>query len=80
MSRDLYDLLFGDGQHKHRCPSCGTVWEHGNNCAMESHDVYVQSHTCPQCGKAGIIQKYHGDAEANMTQVCRPDTVELEFK
>lgn len=30
--------------HKHKCPQCGTIWEHGSGCKGDS-----DKHRCPQC-------------------------------
>lgn len=47
----VFGGLFGFGSHdetdthKHKCPKCGKVWEHGSDCRGNE-----QAHECPKCG------------------------------
>ncbi len=36
------------GRHRHKCPVCGTVWEHGEECG-----AVPGAHTCPKPGCTG---------------------------
>jgi hypothetical protein len=40
----------GTGVHKHKCDDCGTVWKHGDELLLASHEQFVEGHTCPKCG------------------------------
>lgn len=31
--------------HKHKCPKCGNIWEHSDNCVNNT-----EAHTCSECG------------------------------
>lgn len=43
------------GRHRHRCDSCGRVWEHGEDCYGDWN-----AHKCPRCGESQIVL-YRGD-------------------
>lgn len=49
---NLYDVL--NGNHRHECPECKTVWTHPNFCAGSDED-----HVCPKCGTEEW-DRYHG--------------------
>lgn len=34
-----------EGTHKHKCQTCGNVWEHENACVNNK-----PAHTCRECG------------------------------
>jgi predicted nucleic acid-binding Zn-ribbon protein len=44
--------------HKHRCPRCAAVWQHGDDCI----DM-ILAHSCPICG-SGSWWKFWGAEEA----------------
>lgn len=49
------------GLHKHRCKSCGCIWEHPNECSYED---FEKNHACPKCGKRESF-KHYGPEEIN---------------
>src|SRR4051812_15049713 len=48
-----------NGNHKHECPDCGTVWEHPNTRAGDD-----DAHTCPSCKVMMPHPWYHYDGDA----------------
>ena len=36
----------GSGEHSHKCPKCGFIWSHEDQCINDQ-----PAHTCQQCGK-----------------------------
>jgi predicted nucleic acid-binding Zn-ribbon protein len=45
--------------HSHKCPECGTVWQHGSSCIGNT-----LAHTCPKGGCRGQSwSHYSGDTE-----------------
>lgn len=70
---ELFELLFG--KHKHKCPICSFVWEHGAECVAANEEVFERSHTCPACTQPRVYSKYHGDERARVEQVCSYDTI-----
>jgi predicted nucleic acid-binding Zn-ribbon protein len=48
--------------HRHKCPKCGVVWQHGDECLGSN-----EAHTCPTYG-CGTIEKwiYRGDEPASV--------------
>lgn len=65
------------GSHRHRCDSCGLVWEHGNNCQELSRDIFEQSHACTRCGRR-VVQKYRGDLPTERREVCAASGITVE--
>jgi predicted nucleic acid-binding Zn-ribbon protein len=56
--------------HKHQCPACGTVWEHGDNCSFVGLDsTFEQAHSCPECGTFQNV-KYFGPADPDHVGEC----------
>lgn len=49
------------GMHRHRCPSCGLVWEHADEVARARDADRRHAHTCPECGTHEVWQ-YDGPA------------------
>jgi len=45
--RQMFGLLKEDEPptHKHRCETCGFIWEHETNCINNT-----KAHTCIKCG------------------------------
>jgi predicted RNA-binding Zn-ribbon protein involved in translation (DUF1610 family) len=68
-----------EGKHKHRCPSCGTVWEHEDKCAQTDEQAFQIAHTCPHCGKPRVQAKYFGDNPTNAMQTCEQGTMQTQF-
>lgn len=57
--------------HKHRCPKCATVWEHGSECAGVD-----AAHQCPLPGCKGesfTIFFEHELGPAEFSQSCASD-------
>lgn len=56
--------------HKHKCPnpSCGHIWEHGNNCAGDPH-----AHECEKCGTEQWYKYYTPEDEAKLARLLRDD-------
>lgn len=52
--------------HKHKCPLCGRVWEHSDEC-----NYAIDSHLCPAKGCKGE-QFYHyvGNTSTTFLQSC----------
>lgn len=50
--------------HKHKCPSCRCVWEHGDECG--GNEI---AHRCPQCGTEQFV-KYGGVLTSGFLQMC----------
>lgn len=50
--------------HKHKCSSCGTIWQHSDSCGDDD-----LAHSCPRCG---IQQwdKYYGARSVTYPQRC----------
>lgn len=44
--------------HKHKCPRCGNVWQHGDNNAGDA-----QAHMCPECGYGPVWLKMQNWAQ-----------------
>lgn len=38
-------------QHSHKCPNCGTRWQHSN-----ANGGNRQAHQCPRCGARGVYE------------------------
>ena len=66
------------GTHRHRCDSCGLVWEHGNNCQNLSSEIFDESHTCQRCGNPRVVHKYRGDAPTDQREVCSASGISRE--
>lgn len=45
------------GTHKHKCDSCGNVWEHSDDMAGNQ-----EAHTC-QCGEKQFYHYYENEEE-----------------
>lgn len=57
--------------HKHKCGSCGTVWEHSNEC-YSNYDAHV----C-KCGDTSF-HHYHGDEIPEPHPVsCQGDRMQM---
>ena len=60
----LFGYMSPAGRHRHRCPECGTVWEHDDPPPMKS--PLPGRHTCPNaaCPTAGAgrpcRERYYG--------------------
>lgn len=60
----LFDEESG-GKHRHQCPICKTVWEHGDNCREAPRETFEEAHQCPKAGCEGVQRwKYHGNKKA----------------
>lgn len=53
--------------HKHKCPKCGTVWEHEEHCGGSE-----LAHRCPTlgCGEE-VYWHYDGSTPPTYLQSCR---------
>jgi hypothetical protein len=45
------------GSHQHECGTCGTIWEHGDDCSGSD-----KAHQCPNCGRMQWFI-YHGEEQ-----------------
>lgn len=54
MEMDNYTFTVPGPKHKHQCPACGCIWEHGDDCVDSE-----SAHTCPRCGERQWF-KYNG--------------------
>lgn len=63
--------------HKHRCFSCGYVWEHSDQCTDFSREIWLLSHSCPSCGQSEVTEKYFGDIQARVREVCLPNGIKI---
>jgi predicted nucleic acid-binding Zn-ribbon protein len=56
--------------HKHKCPECGYIWEHGEECGGNE-----AAHTCSQCGcnvfACWVRYEGEGKAQENNGQHCQ---------
>lgn len=54
--------------HKHQCPKCMRVWEHGDHCGGCN-----VSHICPTVGCNGVqFRQYGGNTAPTFMQSCLP--------
>jgi len=52
--------------HRHECPICGTIWEHGGDCCFSK-----EAHQCPTQGCEGVqYWHYLGDNSPVFVQNC----------
>lgn len=58
--------------HKHKCPTCGMIWEHETNCSefiiRNNGRSNEKAHTCSKCG-AQSWDWYKGEGIASF-QTC----------
>jgi hypothetical protein len=64
--------------HKHQCPACGNIWAHNDLCAFQSHEVFVEAHTCFICGEPDVVHKYIGLARPEVVQVCTNSGIQYQ--
>lgn len=63
------------GFHRHKCPDCNCVWEHGGAAVWDD-----AAHLCPKCGEEQLLY-YRGSIAPTFTapvgrkarQAARPD-------
>lgn len=58
------------GYHRHRCPTCGCVWEHPDICAEAEGVEFDALHECPFCQTLATV-RYEGEFEPEVTQSPR---------
>lgn len=63
--------------HKHKCPNCGTVWEHQERCGFLTSEIFDASHTCPACGIEHVTFKYLGSEVSTVRQECSNEAMEV---
>jgi hypothetical protein len=54
-----------EGSHKHKCPECGFIWEHGDHNAGND-----ETHECP-CGTM-VWTRYHGGGTVDYAGCQKP--------
>jgi predicted RNA-binding Zn-ribbon protein involved in translation (DUF1610 family) len=66
------------GLHKHKCPSCGYIWQHEDSCINNTPE-----HTCRKC-QTEVWYWYEGDMPAVETHLCgtplKPATQQIDIR
>ena len=47
------------GEHKHKCPSCDTVWKHSDRVLGGTRQQFDKAHSCPNCGERQTAKYIH---------------------